>query len=231
MLAQLTKNGRKNANVANNGANNKGKRRVIKDVDSMTAYSKSNISIIGEQGDLAKALYNKLILEHHVICYGKNQYDFLNKDNISTLVDSIHQSDIIISCPGVFASADSWETFTINALAPIYLLEKLVEKQSKAHVIIVGSHGAMWTSWPGISMGKLAYNVSKETIQSFTTGLSQSNLSDLKLSVFNPSVFQSKINGYQGHPIDIIVDGIIHVIQAPAPLLIYEYNNYQNASR
>ncbi len=190
-----------------------------------------NVSIIGENGDLAKALYNKLIIDHHVICYGKDQYNFLNKEDIIALVNHVYQSDIIINCPGVFTSDDSWDMFTINAIAPIFLLEKLIEKQSQAHVIIVGSHGAMWTSWPGVSFERLSYNVSKQTIQSFVTGLSQSELSNLKLSVFNPSRFQSKLNGYQGYPIDIIVDGIIHVISAPTPLLIYEYNNYQDDNR
>ena len=192
--------------------------------------SKLNISIIGETGDLARALYHKLITDHHVVCYGKDQYNFLNKEDIASLVDHIHQSDIIINCPGIFASCDSWDMFTINAVAPVFLLEKLVEKKSQAHVIIVGSHGAMWTSWTGISLERLSYNVSKETIQSFTSGLSQSEISNLKLSVFNPCRFQSKLNGYQGYPINFIVDGIMHVINAPTPLLIYEYNNYKDVS-
>jgi len=53
----------------------------------------------------------------------------------------------------------------------------------------------------------------------------------LKLSIFNPSSFQSNLNGYRGYPIDIIVNGIIHVIQSPVPLLVYEYNNHQDANR
>jgi hypothetical protein len=190
-----------------------------------------NVSIIGEYGDLARELYKKLTSDHTVICYGKDKHNFLNKNEIVTLVDSIYKSDIIISCPGVYTSDDSWDMFTINAIAPIFLLEKLIEKQSQSHVIMVGSHGAMWTSWPGISFERLSYNISKQTIQSFVTGLSQSELSNLKLSVFNPSRFQSKLNGYQGYPIDIIVDGVMHVITAPTPLLIYEYNNYQDVSR
>ena len=109
--------------------------------------------------------------------------------------------------------------------------EKLIENKSQAHVIVVGSHGAMWTSWPDISIERLSYNVSKETIQSFVTGLAHSGSSNLKLSVVNPTKFQSKLNGYQGYSIDIIVDGIIHVIQAPTPILIYEYNNYQDVNR
>ena len=193
--------------------------------------NKLNVSIIGEDGDLAKALYNKLTVDHHVVCHGKNQYNFLNKKDITTLVNDTYQSDIIINCPGTFTSSDSWDMFMINAVAPIFLLEKLIEKQSQAHVIIVGSHGAMWTSWPGISLERLSYNVSKETIQSFVTGLSQSSISKLKLSMFNPSRFQSKLNGYQGHPIDTIVDGIIHVIESPTPLLIYEYSNYQDVNQ
>ncbi len=189
-----------------------------------------NVSIIGEHGDLARVLSKKLITDHNVICYGKDKCDFLIKNEITALADKIYKSDIIISCPGVFTSDDSWDMFTINSIAPIFLLEKLIEKKSQAHVIIVGSHGAMWTSWPGISLERLSYNVSKETIQSFTIGLSQSGISNLKLSMFNPSRLQTKLNDYQGYPIDIIVDGIMHVIQAPTPILIYEYNNYQDVS-
>lgn len=199
--------------------------------DTTIEVNELNVSIIGENGDLARALYNKLIIDHHVVCYGKDQHNFLNKEDVTTLADKIYKSDIIISCPGVYTSDDSWDMFTINSIAPIFLLEKLIEKKSQAHVIIVGGHGAMWTSWPGISFMRLAYNISKETIQSFTKGLSQSGMSNLKLSVFNPSRFQSKLNGYQGYSIDTIVDGLIHVIQAPAPLLIYEYNNYQDDNR
>jgi NAD(P)-dependent dehydrogenase (short-subunit alcohol dehydrogenase family) len=190
-----------------------------------------NVSIIGENGDLAKALYNKLITDHHVVYHGKDQYNFLDKEDIITLVDHVYQSDIIINCPGVFTSDDSWDMFTINAVAPVFLLEKLVEKKSQAHVIIIGSHGAMWSSWPSISLERLSYNISKETIQSFVTGLAHSGASKLKLSVVNPTKFQSKLNGYQGYPIDIIVDSIMHVIQAPTPILIYEYNNYQDAGQ
>lgn len=199
--------------------------------DTTSPETRLNISIIGEHGDLAQALYNKLKTDHHVICYGKDQYNFLNKEDIIALVDNIYQSDIIVSCPGVYTSGDSWDMFTINAVAPIFLLEKLIENKSQAHVIVVGSHGAMWTSWPDISVERLSYNVSKETIQSFVTGLAHSDSSNLKLSVVNPTKFQSKLNGHQGYSIDIIVGGIIHVIQAPTPILIYEYNNYQDVNR
>jgi len=202
------------------------------DLSNITSLrTRLNISIIGEHGDLARALYNKLKTDHHVICYGKDQYNFLNKEDITALADNIYQSDIIISCPGVFTSSDSWDMFTINAVAPVFLLEKLIENKSQAHVIVVGSHAAMWTSWPTISLERLSYNVSKETIQSFVTGLAQSGSSNLKLSVINPSWFQNKLNEYQGYSIDIIVDGIVHVIQAPTPILIYEYNNYQDVNR
>jgi short-subunit dehydrogenase len=190
-----------------------------------------NISIIGKDGDLAQALYNKLKTDHYVTYYGKEQFNFLQKDKISKLANLIYHSDIIISCPGVLTSHDSWDMFVINAVAPVFLMEKLIENKSKAHVVIVGSHGAMWTSWPNISLERLSYNVSKETIQSFTTGLAHAGTSDLKLSIVNPSRFQSKLNGYQGYSIDMVVDGIMHVIQAPTPILIYEYNNFQDVNR
>ena len=195
---------------------------MVKLHTTLAEGSELNVSIIGENGDLARALYNNLMIGHHVVCYGKDQYNFLNKEDIIALVDHVYQSDIIINCPGIFTSDDSWDMFTINAVAPTFLLEKLVEKKSRAHVIIIGSHSAMWSSWPSISLERLSYNVSKETIQSFVTGLEQSKKSNLKLTIFNPSRFKSKMSDHTGYPIESIVDAINYIIKSKVTPLVYE---------
>jgi len=186
------------------------------------------VSIIGENGDLARALHKKLIPDYNVICYGKDKHNFLNKNEIITLVNNIHKSDIIISCSGIYTSEDSWDMFTINAVAPIFLLEKLIEKQSQAHVIIVGSHGAMWTSWPGIDLNRLAYNNSKSALQSYIEGLDHSAVSKLTLTIFNATRFQSQMSNYQGYPISNVVNIIKELITNLNPPLVYEMGKIRN---
>jgi short-subunit dehydrogenase len=187
-----------------------------------------NVSIIGANGDLANAVYSNLQQDHLVTCYSKEQYDFRNKDDIVELSGKIHTDDVIISCVGI-VDEDSWDVFTVNTLAPVYLLEQLSKHNSKSHVIFVGSHGAMWTSWPGISINRLVYNTSKQSLQSFVTGLDQSGTTELTVSILNPTKFQSKMSANHGYDINIVVESINHIINSP--VLVYEYRNYKDVDR
>lgn len=185
------------------------------------------IAIIGSQGNLAKALAEELEKDHSVTCYGKNKFNFLNKNKIISLAKHIYTADIIICCVGVLADHDPWDMFTINTVAPAFLLEQLDARSSRSHVIMIGSHAAMWTSWPGIEFTRLIYNVSKESLQSFIVGLAQRGQTNLTLTVLNPSVFQSKMSDYNGYPLDIVVESVQTIINSKAPLLILEYNNFK----
>jgi len=190
--------------------------------------NKLNVSIIGANGDLSNAVYNNLQQDHLVTRYSKKQYDFRNKDDIVKLSSKIYTDDVIISCVGI-SDGDSWEVFTVNTLAPVYLLEQLSKHKSKSHVIFVGSHGAMWTSWPGISINRLVYNVSKQSLQSFVTGLDHCGATELTVSIINPTKFQSKMSANQGHNINLVAKSINHIINSP--VLVYEYRNYKDVDR
>lgn len=184
-----------------------------------------NISILGSNGTLARQLLNHFNQKNTVTTYSKQDHNFLNKSSVYDLSEKIKNSDIIINCVGVL-DKDTWDTFLINTVAPCYLLENLVQKKSKAHFIMIGSHGSMWTSWPGISLNRLSYNSSKKSIQSFIQGLSQSSLSDMKLTLMNLSKFKSNMSNHQGYDIDIVVDAIAYVINKP--ILVCEFDNYKN---
>lgn len=184
-----------------------------------------NISIIGTNGTLARHLINHLNQKNLVTSYGKQDYDFLDKNSIEILSEKIKHSDIIINCAGV-NDLDTWDTFLINTVAPCYLLEKLIEKKSKSHFIMIGSHGAMWTSWPGITLNRLSYNSSKNSLQTFVQGLSQSSLSDMRLTLMNLSKFKSNMSNNQGYDIDVVVDAISYVINSP--ILVCEFDNYRS---
>jgi hypothetical protein len=186
-----------------------------------------NIAIIGSQGDLAVALSSAFHQDHSVLCYGKDHFNFLNKSSIIELANRIHTSDVIICCAGVCAEHDSWDMFTINSIAPMFLLEQLVNHKSTARVIMIGSHGAMWTSWPGIDFTRLTYNVSKECLQSFVIGISQGINTEITLTILNPSKFQSKLSNYRGFPIDYVVESVMAIINHKAPLLVVEYNTFK----
>ena len=179
-----------------------------------------NISIIGKHGDLAKELQNSL-KDHHVIAYSKEQYNFLNKNDIQNLADQIYNSDVIICCSGI-CNQDAWDSYLINTVAPIYLLEKLISLDSTSQVILLGSHAAMWTSWPGIDLNRLAYNNSKSALQSYIEGLDHSAISKLTLTMFNATRFQSQMSNYQGYPISYVVNTIKDLIMNPNPPLVYE---------
>lgn len=186
-----------------------------------------NVAIIGSQGDLAQALATTLGQDHSVLCYGKDEFNFLDKNSIFALADRTHTADVIVCCAGVFVDYDSWDMFTINTLAPVFLLEQLASRKSNAHVVLIGSHSAMHTSWPGVELTRLSYNVSKECLQSFVVGLAQSDNTNLTLSLLNPSRFQSKISAYSGYPINYVVESVQTIINSKAPLLVVEYNNYK----
>lgn len=186
-----------------------------------------NVVVLGSQGDLARALTHTLGQDHSVLCYGKDEFNFLDKNSIIALADRIYTADIIVCCVGVYNGYDSWDMFTVNTVAPIFLLEQLASRSSKAHVIAIGSHAAMWTSWPGIDLNRLSYNVSKECLQSFIVGLAQGNGTELTLSILNPSRFQSKISDYNGYPVDYVVESIQTIITSKVPLLVVEYNTYK----
>jgi hypothetical protein len=109
----------------------------------------------------------------------------------------------------------------INALGPIQMLAELQTAGSKAHVVIIGSHASTWTSWPGIDIKRLTYNVAKKTISEFAIGLEHSDASDLTLTVYHVSRFDSKMNS-GGRPISEVVKTISWIIDHKNPPLIFE---------
>lgn len=187
-----------------------------------------NIAIIGGWGGIATALITALEKEHSISWLGKNEFDFLSKTSVSALADRAHNADIIIYCTDAFDTPDTWDMFTINTVSLTFLLEQLVRKHSSnAHVIVIGSHLGMWSSWPGINLARLAYNLSKECLQSIIFGLAQCDNIGLKLSILNPSKIQTKMHSYQGYPLDCIVESIQTIINSKASLLVVEYNNFK----
>lgn len=180
-----------------------------------------SIAIVGESGGLAKELILKLQNSYQVRSFGKDQYNYVNSNDVDALAKEIAKFDIIINCPGVF-DTDSWDTFLINCVAPAKLIEQLVTHNSRSHVILIGSHAATWTSWPNINLKRLWYNISKETLESIVLGVNHSGATNLKFTLFNVSRFQTAMGNFSGNKVEEVVSIIEDIIVSTNPPLIYE---------
>lgn len=184
------------------------------------------ISIIGKSGSLASALNAHLSKKDKVTCYGKEQINMLESMTISNNIDNIKNSDVIIVCSGLL-KGNARDILDVNAIGPIQLLTELSIAGSKAHVLIVGSHSQTWTSWPGIGIERLLYNVAKKTISEFAIGLEQSDKSNVRISVYHVSRFDSNMNS-GGMTIQEVVDNISWIIDQKNPPLIFENGKLKN---
>jgi len=181
---------------------------------------KRKISIIGKSGSLASSLRAELSTTNQVTCYGKEQINMLIPESISSNIDNIKNSNTIIICSGVF-TGNVREMLDINSSGPIQILSELQKVKSKAHVIIIGSHASTWTSWPDMDIQRLTYNVAKKTILEFAIGLEHSEASDLTLTVYNASRFNSAMNS-GGMPIQQVVNNVSWIIDHENPPLVFE---------
>lgn len=177
-----------------------------------------SVAILGTS-DLGKKLNEVLSTEYNVSIYSRAECNFMSQTDIEQVAKQIKDADYIINTVGVL-EANAWDTFITNTVAPLYLLEMLQDLGCTSHVINVSSHAATWTSWPGASIQRLWYNNSKKALGNSVIGLSHSRASKMRLSVFNPSRFESKMSNYSGHSINTMVDSIVHIMQH-APL-VYE---------
>jgi len=178
------------------------------------------ISIIGKSGSLASALNETLSVNNQVICYGKNQVNMLDPESISNNINNIKDSNVIIVCSGSIDGSVR-DMIDINAAGPIQLLTELYKADSKAHVVMIGSHSNMWTSWPGVDIERLVYNIAKKTLSDFVTGLEHSDKSNMKLTIYHVSRFNSNMNS-GGMPIQEVIDNISWIIDQKNPPLVIE---------
>lgn len=187
--------------------------------------SSKTLAIIGSNGGLAQAISKKFQNQYQTQCFGKDQYNFTNQQDIDSLAKDICNFDIVINCAGVFEK-NSWETLLINTVAPARLIEQMTKLKSNSHLILVGSHAGTWTSWPGIDLKRLWYNISKQTLESITLGCEHSHSTNLKFTLINFSKFQTTMSNFSGYNMVLILDTIKYIIESPLPPLVYEFPSY-----
>jgi hypothetical protein len=191
--------------------------------DFMAPPVKSTVAIVGANGILAQALAYSLA-EYTVTVFGQSDYDMRNANDIKCLASQLNSFAVIIYCPGVLI-ANAWDIFSINATAPAYLCELLTNTDCQAHVVVIGSHSGMWSSWPGIDISRLWYNLSKQTLTATITALSHSGKTKMRYTVFNACKFKSSMSNHQGIDVTVVADAIKSVIESPMPPVIYEMDS------
>jgi len=179
------------------------------------------MALIGSQGQLVSYVKKYYQDSYNIQAFGQHQYDIRNKNVVDHLAEQIVGADVIINCAGLF-DQNVWDELLVNAVAPIYLLSKLTELQCQSKFIQIGSHSAMWTSWPGIDIDRLCYNVSKNCMQSAVTGLSHSGKTNMILTIINPSKFKSGMSNWEGHDVDTVIEYIDFVINSTNPPILIE---------
>ena len=152
----------------------------------------------------------------------KHEFNLITQ-KISSLAPDILNYDVIVITAGINHGSVN-DIFCTNFLGPIKILEALANIGYSGRVILVGSHAATWPSWPGIDLERLSYNLSKRFLREFVKGLAHSEQTKLKLTVFEPTKFQSKMSQFQGIEIQSVAKSLIDVICSDNYLLHVELN-------
>jgi len=169
------------------------------------------IAIIGNS-DLAHA-YSDKYAENKYTWFTRPNYDVTKKQDCDNIVSNLGHQDVVLITCGIVDS-DIWNSILTNTIGPIYLTVKLSSLECQPHVIVVGSLGAEWRSWPGINLERLIYNNSKHMLSNFVKDFYHSQLNNCKLTVLEPGRFQSTMSDFTGAEIDNIVHMINYAIEA-----------------
>lgn len=166
------------------------------------------IALIG-RSDLAQA-YERDHSYHVYQKFFRPDYDITIKTDCDRIVNKA-EADVFLISAGLY-HGDAWTLWMTNCVGPSYLASRLHETQHQAHIIIVGSLGARWVSWPGIDSERLVYNAAKHAVSHFAQELYQSNINDNRITVVDPGRFQSRLNDHTGMAMDRVTDLLDRII-------------------
>lgn len=160
-------------------------------------------------GTLAEAIQEQYTGD--VKIFGHKQFDLASQAACDALVPELATYGSVIITAGQLGS-DHWATWMTNTVGPCYLVEKLNTQVKNQRIIVVSSYGARWHSWPDITMDRLHYNTSKRAVSDFVHGLIQRG-SHNKLTVVEPSAFQSPMSNHRGVSASNMAEQIIAVLK------------------
>ena len=120
------------------------------------------ILILGK-GDLAQALKSKL---SDVELAGRPEFDFGIKNDCDKLV-ATYRPNIVINTVALNQDHDTWNIMSVNYVSMMYLTMAFYNIGSVKHIINISSTSTYWVSYPGITDGRLCYNLSKQAVSQF----------------------------------------------------------------
>ena len=153
------------------------------------------IIILGK-GDLASAI-NKLLPD--AVRIGRPEYDFSNRDDCDQLLKHFNPS-VVINTVALNEDQDIWDILTVNYVAATYLTLGFYNQMAQGNIINISSAATLWASYPGITTGRLVYNISKESLSSFGRHFNRKIVDDDKdvcVSTVEIGRFASKFNNYK----------------------------------
>lgn len=163
------------------------------------------VAIIGS-GTLATAISSKITST----IYDRSHCDFL-QPMTDEFIKELIKHDVIVNCVAVNQGSTA-DILHVNYTQPVNLIEKLIEFNYQGWLVLIGSHGASWISWPDIPYTRLVYNNSKKNLRDFVKSLVQSSITNMKLTIIEPTKFKSSMNNYQGHDVSQVADTVIKLL-------------------
>jgi len=168
------------------------------------------IAIVGG-GELADEIKRIAPDSHQIDIFNHSDFNISDQQQCNRLILHLTKYNFVVITAGI-QSGDIWNMWLTNTVGPCYLVSKLNEISTDQHIIAVTSHGASWTSWPDIPTFRLVYNTNKLSLGEFCKGLVQQGNSTNKISVFEPSKFQSKMSLNQGASITDMAQALLYLI-------------------
>jgi NADP-dependent 3-hydroxy acid dehydrogenase YdfG len=170
------------------------------------------IAIVGG-GELANHIKSSAN-NRQVDIIGHNEFDITNQSQCDFIVPKLATYDAVIVTSGKYTD-DIWDMWLVNTVGPCYLIAKLNAVAEGQRIIAISSHGASWTSWPGIPTYILSYNTNKSALNTFLTGLVQQDNSTNNITVFEPSKFKSHMSNHHGASPSDVAQQVLEVIDSP----------------
>ena len=166
------------------------------------------VAVLGN-GYLSNAY--RQVTKHTTTLYSKPDINFLQPETLSKYYNDLIQHDVILNTI-VTHKGTSQEVLQINFLTPVILVEKLIELGYNGRIIMIGSHGSTWTSWPGIDNTRLIYNISKSCLKNYLISLSHSGLTKSNISLLDLTKFKTPTTHNTGNDMDSVVQLVEQVI-------------------
>jgi NAD(P)-dependent dehydrogenase (short-subunit alcohol dehydrogenase family) len=156
------------------------------------------ILLLGKS-DLAHAIQRQL--SNPVVIVGRPEYNLLEQSSCDQLV-SAYNPTVVVNTAAANEHQDPWTVLTTNFVSVAYLTLAFYNKMQQGQIINISSTSTYWVSYPGISSGRLCYNLSKESLSQFGRHFNRKIVDDNKsvmVSTVELGSFPSRFNGHKGN--------------------------------